>query len=37
VLAAVQTAATYGLYDIDRLERMVLRQVARDYFPAEEL
>ena len=25
-------AARYGLYDLDRLERMILRRVARDYF-----
>jgi transposase len=31
-LAAVQEAARYGLYDLDRLERMILRRVARDYF-----
>ena len=31
-LAAVQEAAQYGLYDLDRLERMILRRVARDYF-----
>jgi transposase len=31
-LAAVQDAARYGLYDLDRLERMILRRVARDYF-----
>ncbi|HEY8669565.1 MAG TPA: hypothetical protein VIL63_01890, partial [Terriglobales bacterium] len=31
-LAAVAEAARYGLYDIDRLERMILRRVARDYF-----
>jgi hypothetical protein len=31
-LAAVQQAARYGLYDLDRLERMILRRVARDYF-----
>jgi len=30
--AAVQEAARYGLYDLDRLERMILRRVARDYF-----
>jgi transposase len=30
--AAVKTAETYGLYDIARLERMVLRQIADDYF-----
>ena len=31
LLAAVQEAARYGLYDLDRLERMILRRVARDY------
>jgi hypothetical protein len=32
LLAAVREAARYGLYDLDRVERMILRQVARDYF-----
>jgi hypothetical protein len=32
LLAAVAEAARYGLYDLDRLERMILRLVARDYF-----
>ena len=32
LLAAVGDAARYGLYDLDRLERMILRRVARDYF-----
>jgi transposase len=31
-LAAIAEAARYGLYDLDRLERMILRRVARDYF-----
>jgi transposase len=31
-LAAVREATRYGLYDLDRLERMILRRVARDYF-----
>jgi hypothetical protein len=31
-LSAVHEAARYGLYDLDRLERMILRRVARDYF-----
>jgi hypothetical protein len=31
-LAVVREAAQYGLYDLDRLERMILRRVARDYF-----
>jgi len=31
-LASVREAAHYGLYDLDRLERMILRRVARDYF-----
>jgi transposase len=34
LVAAVSTAAAFGLYDIYRLERMVLRQCASDYFPA---
>jgi hypothetical protein len=32
LLSAVREAARYGLYDLDRLERMVLRRVAREYF-----
>ena len=32
LLAAVREAARYGLYDLDRVERMILRHVARDYF-----
>ena len=32
LLASVAEAARYGLYDLDRVERMILRQVARDYF-----
>jgi hypothetical protein len=31
-LAAVAEAAQYGLYDLDRVERMILRRVAREYF-----
>jgi hypothetical protein len=31
-LAAVAEAAQYGLYDLDRLERMILRRIASDYF-----
>ena len=30
--AAVREAAQYGLYDLDRLERMIPRRVERDYF-----
>jgi hypothetical protein len=36
LLGAVEEAARYGLYDLDRLERMILRRVARDYFQLEE-
>ncbi len=36
LLGAVEEAARYGLYDLDRLERMILRRVARDYFRTEE-
>ena len=32
VLRAVHAAQHYGLYDLERLERMVLRQIAHDYF-----
>jgi len=31
-LAAVRDASRYGLYDLDRLEQMILRRVTRDYF-----
>jgi transposase len=31
-LSAVGEAARYGLYDLDRVERMILQRVARDYF-----
>jgi transposase len=32
LLAAIQTAAHYGLYDLGRLERMVVRGIATTYF-----
>jgi transposase len=32
LLRAVREASHYGLYDLDRLERMILRRVAREYF-----
>jgi len=32
LLAAVCEAAHYGLYDLDRVERMILRRVAQEYF-----
>jgi hypothetical protein len=32
LLAAIAEAARYGLYDLDRIERMIPRLVARDYF-----
>jgi len=35
-LAAVREASRYGLYDLDRLERMILRRIARDYFLLED-
>jgi len=31
-LSAVAEAAHYGLYDLERLERMILRRIANDYF-----
>jgi hypothetical protein len=36
LLSAVREAARYGLYDLDRLERMILRRVAREYFLLDE-
>lgn len=36
LLAAIEEAARYGLYDLDRLERMVLRRIAREYFVLDE-
>jgi len=35
LLGAVRDAARYGLYYLDRLERMILRRVAREYFRLE--
>ena len=32
LLGAVREAARYGLYDLDRLERMILKRVTREYF-----
>jgi hypothetical protein len=32
MLAALRTAQHYGLYDLERLERMVLRNIAGDFF-----
>ena len=31
-LGAIAEAAQYGLYDLDRVERMILRRVQRDFF-----
>jgi hypothetical protein len=36
VLDAVEEAAHYGLFDLDRLERMILRRIAHDYFLLNE-
>ncbi|MBI3261845.1 MAG: IS21 family transposase [Acidobacteria bacterium] len=36
LLAAVAQAGQYGLFHLDRLERMVLRQIVRDYFVLSE-
>jgi hypothetical protein len=35
-VGAVREAAHYGLYDLDRLERMILRRVTREYFRLSE-
>lgn len=34
-IAAVEIAAQYRLFDLDRLERMVLKRIAKDYFLTE--
>jgi len=34
-LAAVADAERYRLFDLDRLEKMVLRRIADDYFPPD--
>ena len=36
LVGAVCEAARYGLYDLDRLERMILRRVTREYFLLNE-
>jgi len=33
-LAALATATEYGLFDLERVERLILRNVARDFFPS---
>ena len=35
-LSAVDEAARYGLFDLDRVERMILRRIASDYFRLED-
>ena len=34
-LSAMAEAARYGLFDLDRVERMILRRIARNYFQLE--
>lgn len=36
LLGAIKEATRYGLYDLDRLERMILRRVTREYFRLDE-
>jgi transposase len=36
LLGAVKEATRYGLYDLDRLERMILRRVTSEYFRLDE-
>jgi hypothetical protein len=36
LLSAAHTASHYGLYDLERLEEMVLRRIAKDYFIVPE-
>ena len=35
-LGALEEAGRYGLYDLDRVERMILRRVTREYFRLED-
>ena len=35
LIGALAEAGHYGLFDLERVERMVLRRVARDYFPPD--
>jgi hypothetical protein len=37
LLEAVREAEQFGLYDLDRLERMILRRIGRDYFQLPDL
>ncbi len=32
LLEALRTALAYGLFDLERVERMILRKLAREYF-----
>jgi hypothetical protein len=34
-LGAIEEAGRYGLYDLDRVERMILRRIRREYFRLE--
>lgn len=36
LLEALRDAAQYGLYDLERIETMVLRNIRHDYFPRRE-
>lgn len=36
-IEALRDAARYGLYDLDRIETMVLRNIRHDYFPRRDL
>ncbi|MBN1611357.1 MAG: IS21 family transposase [Polyangiaceae bacterium] len=37
LLEALRDAARYGLYDLDRIETMTLRNIRHDYFPRRDL
>ncbi len=36
LLDAIGEAEQFGLYDLDRIERMILRRIGRDYFTLPE-
>ena len=35
-MSAIDTALTYGLYDLNRLESLILKRVAGDFFALDE-
>ncbi|MBK7583332.1 MAG: hypothetical protein IPI67_24465 [Myxococcales bacterium] len=36
LIDALRDAARYGLYDLERIETMILRNIRHDYFPRRD-